>query len=76
MIEIPGPDQLPAAIRKLLDDSGMSQRAYAAHLGVSPKQLSTWLSGKHLPGGWSLLRICAAHGYRLAFLTDTDRETA
>ena len=44
-------------IRKLIEDSGLSQRDFAAMIGTSPSRLSTYANGKVVPSATLLLRM-------------------
>lgn len=42
-------EQLPANLRRLLDERGMSQTQLAVGIGISSGTLSDWLSGRYYP---------------------------
>lgn len=67
-IRITDPAALSQAVRDLRADSGLSQSAFAARVGVSRKQVEMWLAGKNLPGAHSMLKLAEALGCDLAFI--------
>lgn len=44
-------------IKRLIEDSGLSQRDFAARIGTSPSRLSTYATGKVVPSATLLLRM-------------------
>lgn len=49
-------DEIAAAMRRSLQQSGLTQAAFAVGLGTSPTRLSTYLSGKTVPSAAIYLR--------------------
>lgn len=43
-------------LRRMIERSGLTQREFAAELGTSPSRLSTYVSGKVMPGADVLVR--------------------
>jgi predicted XRE-type DNA-binding protein len=49
--------EVAAAVRRLVNDSGLSQRDFAERIGTSRSRLSTYMSGKVTPSAALLVRM-------------------
>lgn len=67
-LRIPDAKAFRKVMATVLADTGLSQRGYAAKIGVSPKQVENWLAGRAMPAGQSLLLIAAGGEYELALI--------
>ena len=54
-------------LRRILDDSGLTQEAFATELGIKHRALQNWLGGVSYPQGDGVLQL-AQMGYDLNFL--------
>ena len=46
-------------LRRLIDESGLTQAAYAEKIGVSRSRLNNWLQGTAAPARGELAEFCA-----------------
>lgn len=48
---------MAAEVQRLIDDSGLTRREFASHIGTSASRLSTYATGKVTPSAALLLRM-------------------
>lgn len=65
---MPTTDELAGRLRAAREAAGLTGRAAAARLGITPPQLSGWETGKNRPGIDSLERLAGAYGTTVATL--------
>ena len=61
-------------LREFLNESNLTQAAFAHKIGVKPSQVSEWLHGKAKPGYDTLKAICLAFSISADYflgITDT-----
>ena len=68
-----GPDTLPGRIAAVRTRLGLSQRAFAARVGVSRNVVTRWEAGKHGPRAARLDRIAKLGGVSVDWLLRGDR---
>lgn len=59
-------------LRKLLNDSGKTQREVSDAIGVTPQVLNSWTQAKSLPGIWKIQALADYFGVPKSHLLDNQ----